>query len=486
MSIVSLTLAADLETPISAMIKLTNACPWSFLLESVEDGAVRGRYSVIGMKPDVIWRVRGGRAEVNRQPGRDPDAYETLDGDILASLRALIAETRCDLPPDLPPLTAGIFGYMGYDMVRLAEKLPGAGKDMLGTPDAIFIRPSLLAIFDSVKDHVHLVALVRPEKNTTAAAAYKETQEALASMRASLNRAFLVQPIETGQKIQRLHPVSNVEREDYFAMVTRARDYIWAGDIFQATMSQRFSVPFALPPFAFYRSLRQVNPSPYLFFFNFGDFSIIGSSPEILVRCQNGKVMLSPIAGTIKRPGAAAEDEAAGKSLLADPKERAEHLMLLDLGRNDVGRVCEIGSVEVVRQFALQNTSHLIHIVSDVEGRLAKDYDALDALMAGFPAGTVSGAPKVRAMEIIDELEQVKRGVYGGAAGYFAGNGDMDSCICLRTAVLKDGQLYVQAGGGIVADSVPEREYWESVNKARALIRAAEEAPYFLPPKLAG
>lgn len=472
--ILSLSLPADLETPISAMMKLTGTGAWSFLLESVEDGAVRGRYSVIGMAPDMIWRVRGGKVEVGRPSGR----FRAVAGEPLALLRQFIDASKLEVPSHLPPLAAGIFGYMGYDMVRHYEYLPNLNEDALGLPDALFLRPSLLAIFDSVADSVHLVAVIRPDGKTSMAAARKQAQTKLNRMAKDLSRALVMkQRKPTARKA--VKPASNVSPAVYRKMVEKARNYIWAGDIFQATISQRFSAPLKAHPFSFYRALRHINPSPYLFYFNFGDFVLAGSSPEILVRCVGGKVMLSPIAGTIARTGSEAGDEKAGRHLLGDPKEQAEHLMLLDLGRNDVGRVSKIGSVKVVRQFALQKTSHLIHIVSDVEGQLDKSHDALDALMAGFPAGTVSGAPKVRAMEIIDEIEPVKRGIYAGSVGYFAANGDMDSCICLRTAIIKDDTIYVQAGGGIVADSVPSREYQESVNKARALVRAAEEASRF-------
>lgn len=468
-------LVADLETPVSAFLKIAQARPNSFLLESVEGGDARGRYSIIGTKPDLIWRTHGDTAEINRKALYDAAAFEPCSHGALASLRAVLAESRIDLPEELPPMAAGVFGYMGYDTVRLMEHLPAEKPDVLGLPDGFFVRPTIIAVFDSVKDEIMIVTPVRPEPGVTARASYARACERVADIMADLDRS-LPHPGRAPDLATLPEPVSNTPKETYFGMVARAKEYIAAGDIFQVVLSQRFELPFELPPFALYRALRRINPSPFLYFLNFGDFSIVGSSPEILVRVQNNKVTIRPIAGTRHRGQNRAEDEAIGRELLTDPKERAEHLMLLDLGRNDTGRVSKIGTVEVTEQFALQYTSHLIHIVSNVEGELDPAYDAISALVAGFPAGTVSGAPKVRAMEIIDELELEKRGPYAGCVGYFSSAGDMDTCIVLRTAIVKDGKMYVQAGGGVVADSTPEYEYQESVNKVKALIRAAEEA----------
>lgn len=468
-------LVADLDTPVSAMLKIADGKPNSFLLESVEGGDARNRYSIIGLNPDAIWRTRGDAAEINRKARFDDAAFEPCAGGALASLRAFIEESRIDLPEDLPPMAAGVFGYMGYDMVRLMERLPDENPDALGLPDGLFVRPTIIAVFDSVKDEVTLVTPVRPEPGVNAKAAYARAGERLNDIVADFDRALTHAPRQLDVDAL-AEPTSNTPKARYFGMVERAKEYIAAGDIFQVVLSQRFETPFTLPPFSLYRALRRINPSPFLYFLNFADFSIVGSSPEILVRVRNNRVTIRPIAGTRHRGKNRAEDEAIGEELLADPKERAEHLMLLDLGRNDVGRVSKIGSVEVTEKFALQLTSHLIHIVSNVEGDLDPSYDAISALVAGFPAGTVSGAPKVRAMEIIDELELEKRGPYAGCVGYFSAAGEMDTCIVLRTAIVKDGKMYVQAGGGVVADSSPQGEYDESVNKAKALFRAADEA----------
>jgi anthranilate synthase component 1 len=471
---------ADLETPVSAMLKLADGKPNSFLFESVEGGAIRGRYSFIGLKPDLIWRCSGDKAEINRQVERDVDKFEPCPGGPLDSLRALIAESRIDLPAGLPPMSAGLIGYMGYDVIRLIEHLPNQNKDVLGIPDGVFLRPTVIAVFDNIEDLVTIITPVWPRQGTDAKVAFDSAQARLDEVIQAFDRplSFGRAPSVGGQPI--VVPESNTGRAGYHAMVKKAKEYIVAGDIFQVVPSQRFAIPFDLPPFALYRSLRRLNPSPFLFLLNFGGFAIVGSSPEILVRLREGKVTIRPIAGTRPRGKDAAEDKALAEDLLSDPKELAEHLMLLDLGRNDVGRVAKIGTVKVTEQMVIEHYSHVMHIVSNVEGMIdAEKHDAIDALFGGFPAGTVSGAPKVRAMEIIDELESEKRGVYGGCIGYIGANGEMDTCIALRTAVVKDGTLYVQAGGGVVADSDPEAEYQESCNKARALIRAAEEAVRF-------
>ena len=471
-------LVADLETPVSAMLKLAEGRPYSFLFESVEGGAVRGRYSAIGLKPDLVWRCFGERAEINRQARQDRAAFEPCAEDALSELRRLIDAARIDLPPELPPMAAGLFGFMGYDMVRLMERLPAANPDRTGIPDAVFTRPTVVAIFDNIEDRVVIVTPVWPSAELGARAAYDLARERLADTVADFDRGL---PHRNGWQATMAppEPVSNVSPAQYRAMVERAKEYILAGDIFQVVPSQRFTVPFDLPPFALYRALRRLNPSPFLIFLDFDGFALVGSSPEILVRLRDQTVVVRPIAGTRRRGVDRAEDAKLAEDMLHDPKELAEHLMLLDLGRNDVGRVAEIGSVGVTEQMIVEYYSHVMHIVSNVEGRIRPDADALDALIAGFPAGTVSGAPKVRAMEIIDELEPERRGFYAGAVGYFSADGNMDTCIALRTALIKDGQMMVQAGGGVVADSDPEAEYQESCNKARALIRAAEEAVRF-------
>ena len=473
------TLVADLETPVSAFLKVAGGKPLSFLFESVEGGAVRGRYSMIGLEPDLIWRTNGTRAEINRTARSKPDAFAPCPEAPLAALRALIAESRIALPENLPPMAAGLFGYLGYDMVRLMEDLPPPNPDAVGIPDAIMIRPTVVIVFDAVKDTITVVTPVRPEAGVAAAAAFSRATERLSAIVDALDRPLGKEAPGTEAGPLDVPPASNTTPAEYTAMVARAKEYIAAGDIFQVVLSQRFEAPFALSPFSLYRALRRVNPAPFLFFLDFGGFAVAGSSPEILVRVRGGTVTVRPIAGTRPRGETPHEDKALEDELLADPKERAEHLMLLDLGRNDVGRVAEIGSVTVTDQFFIERYSHVMHIVSNVEGKLAKRHDAVDALAAGFPAGTVSGAPKVRAMEIIDELEKEKRGLYAGSVGYFSAAGEMDTCIVLRTALVKDGTMYVQAGAGIVADSNPDSEQQECINKSRALFRAAEEARRF-------
>lgn len=473
-------LVADLETPVTAMLKIGREARYSFLLESVEGGAVRGRYSMIGLDPDLILKIDGPLASVNRAALHDPDnGFEPMKEKPLDALRAINAETAIDLPDDLPPMAVGLFGYMGYDMVRLMEHLPDQNPDSLGLPDGILIRPTVMAIFDAVRDEVTVVAPVYPKDGVSAKMAYEQACNRLDHVIDKLE-----QPLDP-----RIHqqpdapdieaPRANTKPETYKDMVNKVKEYIRAGDVFQTVISQRFETDFPLPPFALYRALRRVNPSPFLYFLNFDSFSIIGSSPEILVRVRDGRVSIRPIAGTRPRGATPTADKALADDLLADPKELAEHLMLLDLGRNDVGRVAKIGSVEVTDRFILEYYSQVMHIVSNVEGDLDTKFDAIDALEAGFPAGTVSGAPKVRAMEIIDELEKEKRGPYAGCVGYFSANGDMDTCIVLRTAIVKDGKMFVQAGAGIVADSVPQSEHEECINKAKALFRAAEEAVRF-------
>lgn len=472
------TLVADLDTPVSLMLKLAEARRDTFLLESVTGGEIRGRYSIIGMKPDLIWRCRDGRAEINRAARFDANAFEPEAADPLASLRALLEECRIDLPEGLPPMAAGLFGYFGYDMVRLVERLPEPNPDPLGLPDAMLMRPTVVAVVDSVKDVVTLVAPVWAAEGGNPRAAYARAAERLSDAVDDLDRAPAMDraPLPDARPAD---PVSNTTEDEYRAMVVRAKEYIAAGDVFQVVPSQRWKAPFTLPPFALYRALRRTNPSPYMFFFNFGDFQIVGASPEVLVRVRAGIVTIRPIAGTRPRGATPEEDRRLEADLLADPKERAEHLMLLDLGRNDVGRVAKTGTVDPNLQFTVERYSHVMHIVSNVDGVLRDDHDALSALLAGLPAGTVSGAPKVRAMEIIDELEKEKRGIYAGGVGYFASGDDMDMCIALRTAVVKDGAMYVQAGGGVVHDSDPETERMETVHKARALMRAAEDAARF-------
>jgi anthranilate synthase component 1 len=472
------TLVADLETPVSAFLKLGGKA-MSFLLESVEGGAVRGRYSIIGLEPDLLWRANGAKAEVNRSARAKAEEFAPCPEPPLQALRSLISESRIALPDSLPPMAAGIFGYLGYDMVRLMEELAAPNRDPIGIPDAFLVRPTLVVVFDAVKDSITVVTPVRPENGIEAKTALARAVERLARVIESLDRSLDQSLSEQSAGPIDVPAKSNTTPEEFKAMVRKAKEYIVAGDAFQIVLAQRFEAPFTLPAFSLYRALRRTNPSPYLYFLDFGSFAVAGSSPEILVKVSGAIVTIRPIAGTRHRGTTPHEDKALEAELLSDPKERAEHLMLLDLGRNDVGRVAAIGTVKVTDQFFIERYSHVMHIVSNVEGKLAENRDALDALTAGFPAGTVSGAPKVRAMQIIDELEKEKRGLYAGCVGYFSAAGEMDTCIVLRTALVKDGKMYVQAGAGIVADSDPDLEQQECINKAKALFRAAEEARRF-------
>ena len=468
---------ADLDTPVGAFLKLTGGAQANaFLLESIEGGAARGRYSAIGLAPDLIWRCRGGRAEINRHALAAPHAFMAEPGAPLDSLRRIIAACRMPVPAGLPPMAAGLFGYLGYDMVRLIEKLPDTNPDVLGIPDAVLTRPTIMAVFDHVRDTLTLCAPVWPggEPQAQWEAAQARLDEAEAALDRPVPRAAPPAVLP-----QMSAPESNFSEAGFIAAVERAKEYIRAGDAFQIVPSQRFSVPFALPPFALYRALRRINPAPFLVFGDFGGFSVVAASPEILVRFRDNTVTVRPLAGTRRRGATPEEDRALEAELLADPKERAEHLMLLDLGRNDVGRVAEIGSVRVTAQFQIERYSQVMHIGSEVQGRLRAGLEALDAYCAGFPAGTLTGAPKIRAMEIIEELEPSRRGLYAGGIGYFGADGGMDTCIALRTALVKDVVMYVQAGAGVVADSDPAAEYEETRQKARALFRAAEEAVRF-------
>lgn len=477
-------LIADLLTPVAAMVKLGPDRPYCFLLESVQGGEVRGRYSIIGLRPDLIWRCKDQKAEIC-YPLVDPTKFSNLAEPTLVSLKRLVRDNLCDLPTELPPMAGALVGYLGYDMIRLIEKLPDNNPDDLAVPDGVMMRPTLTAIFDTIKDIITLSSAIRPQPDLAAEQAYEQGVGLLAEI-ADILMGPVPETSETVRDFAKHHgagpekPISNTGHNAFMNVVEKARDYIKAGDAFQVVASHRFEMPFELPPFSFYRALRRLNPSPYLFYLNFDGFQVAGSSPEILVRLRDEEVTIRPIAGTRPRGQDAAADLSLEQELLADPKERAEHLMLLDLGRNDVGRVAQIGSVHPTERFVVERYSHVMHIVSNVVGKLDSKFDAIDVLFAGFPAGTVSGAPKVRAMEIIDELEVSRRGIYGGGIGYFAANGSMDTCIALRTAVMKDKKIYVQAGAGIVYDSQPQAEYQETVNKAMALIRAAESAHLFV------
>ncbi len=464
--------SADLETPVSAYLKLTGNTENSFLFESVEGGVTLGRYSFIGMSPDLIWKYCADKKCTTID-------NEVTDTDPLTSLRQLLDDCHIDLPEHLPPSSVGIFGYMGYDMIRLTENIPDKNPDTLNLPDSVMIRPTLMAIFDNIKHTITLVTPVWHDQSIDAKMAYKHANAILSQAVERLQTASLAKQsiaLNSSTNTTPIKVTSNTTKDEYSDMVASAKEYILGGDIFQVVLSQRFEMDFPLPAFDLYRSLRRLNPSPFLFFVNLEGFALVGSSPEILVRVRDETVTIRPIAGTRKRGATPAEDKELMADLLSDPKELAEHLMLLDLGRNDIGRVAKIGTVDVTEQYNVELYSHVMHIVSNVEGKLKDGLDGLDALFSGFPAGTVSGAPKIRAMEIIDELEKHRRSFYAGCVGYLGADGSVDSCITLRTGLVKDGKLYVQAGGGIVADSTAEGEYQESQNKARALIAAAEQA----------
>ncbi|MEC7851789.1 MAG: anthranilate synthase component I [Pseudomonadota bacterium] len=470
-------LVADTQTPVSAYLRLAAGKRNTFLLESVEGGEIRGRFSIIGLAPDLIWRSRDAVAEINRSPEKG-DSFTPDKSPPIDSLRALMAESAMSDTGDLPPMAAGLFGYFGYDMIRHIEVIPDSNPVAIDTPDSMLVRPSLIAIFDRLRDSITLVVQIRPAEWDDAAAAWNVAQSRISNALQALD-APMPATEAGGSEAVLPNPQSNMARDDFLDMVDRAKGYIRAGDIFQVVLSQRFSIPFHLPAINLYRSLRRLNPSPFLFFFDFDDLAIVGSSPEILVRLRDDIVTIRPIAGTRKRGATPEEDAANAEDLMSDVKERAEHLMLLDLGRNDVGRVSRPGTVRVKSNYEVEYYSHVMHIASQVEGEIRPDLDAVDAMIAGFPAGTVSGAPKIRAMEIIDELEPDKRGVYSGAIGYISAAGDLDTCIALRTAFVRDGKLHVQAGAGIVYDSDPQAEFEETQNKAMALIRAAGDALRF-------
>ncbi len=474
-------LPADLDTAVSLMIKLTANKKNSFLLESVTGGEIRGRYSIIGMDPDLVWECYGEKSKVNRGIKQDKKTFKKCEDPPLIALRKIIAESSIEIPKHLPEMSAGIFGFIGYDMIRLVENLPHINKDNLKLPDSVMIRPTVTIIIDGVKGDIIIVSPVwhtkgsqdQPSKKYDAAC--QIINEVVANMEES--KPFRKAPATFKPKTLKAN--SNISKKDYIESIIKAKKYIRDGEIFQVVPSQRWSIPFDLPPFSLYRALRRTNPSPYMFFFNFGDYQIVGASPEILVKVKNNKVTIRPIAGTRPRGSTYEKDKQLEKDLLSDKKELAEHLMLLDLGRNDTSKVCKAGTVIPTEQFIIEKYSHVMHIVSNVEGELDQNHDALSALLSGLPAGTVSGAPKVRAMEIIDELETEKRGIYGGGIGYFGADGEMDICIALRTGIIKNKTLFIQAGGGVVHDSDPQTEYEETINKSKALLIAAEESINF-------
>ncbi len=458
---------ADLDTPLSVYLKLANK-PYSYLLESVQGGERFGRYSFIGLPAETRFEVRGHQCREMR--GNELVA-ESQQDDPLSWIAEQQARVRAAPRPDLPRFLGGLVGCFGYETVKYIEKRLAASDkpDSLQTPDILLLLSEQIVAFDNLSGKLYLVVYADPGET----GAWQQAQTRLEQLLGMLRQSVEVPPESPTKAVPAR---SEFAQADFMKAVERAKQYIYDGDIMQVVLSQRMSAPFAATPLSLYRALRALNPSPYMFYFDMGDFHIVGSSPEILVRLENDVVTLRPIAGTRPRGATREADLELEKDLLADPKERAEHVMLMDLGRNDVGRVARTGSVKVSETMVVERYSHVMHIVSNVEGRLKSGLDAMAVLKASFPAGTVSGAPKVRAMEIIDELEPSKRGIYAGAVGYLGFSGDMDVAIALRTAVVKDGTLYVQAGAGIVADSVPESEWIETQNKARALLRAAEMA----------
>ena len=458
---------ADLDTPLSLYLKLANA-PYSFLLESVVGGERFGRYSFIGLPANVRVVARDRAVEVI-DGGR---VTETFEGDPLAFVERYRSRFKAAPLPGLPRFCGGLAGIFGYDVVRHIEpKLARTGKPptpgLAGLPDLLLLLTEELAVVDNLKGRISLIVYADPAQPE----AYARTRERLTALRRKLREPVRI-PLATGSA--KSAATSQFGEENFKQAVARAKEYIAAGDVMQVVISQRMSMPFDASPLSLYRALRSLNPSPYMFYSDFADFHVVGASPEILVRKEGDTVTLRPIAGTRPRGATREADEALATELAADPKEIAEHVMLLDLGRNDVGRVAQIGTVRVADRMVIERYSHVMHIVSNVEGTLRPGLTSIDVLRAAFPAGTVSGAPKVRAMEIIDELEPTKRGIYSGAAGYLSFQDDMDTAIVLRTAVLKDGVLYAQAGGGIVHDSSPEGEWQETLNKLRAVLRAAE------------
>lgn len=475
--------SADLDTPVSLMIKLAHQQENSFLLESVTGGEIKGRFSIIGLKPDLIWRCNGELSELNRNALKDKYKFKKDKVSPLSALRKIIKESTSKIPNDLPPMSAGLFGYLGYEMIKLTENIPQVKINPLNLPDSILFRPSVTVIMDNVKGEVTVVTPVWYKSfisnNQSPYKCYTDATKLLSSVLETISSNH--SPFRFQKKVKEsiknsINPKSNITKDSFLEKVNKAIKYIKSGDILQVVLSQRWEIKFKNDPFSFYRALRKTNPSPYMFFFNFKEFQIIGASPEILVKVADKKVTIRPIAGTRPRGKNLKEDLQLEKDLLSDPKEKAEHLMLLDLGRNDVGKVSRIGTVKPTEKFVVEKYSHVMHIVSNVEGILKSDSDNISALFSGLPAGTVSGAPKIRAMEIISELENEKRGIYAGGVGYFGASGDMDICIALRTAIIKDNHIFIQAGAGIVYDSIPENEYTETVNKAKALFTAVDIA----------
>ncbi|MFQ6044265.1 MAG: anthranilate synthase component I [Candidatus Poribacteria bacterium] len=461
---------ADMETPVSAFYKIKNSSH-AFLLESVEGGEKIAQYSFLGSNPSIIFQSKGKSVHINYLTEGRTD--EITSESPLRELEKLLSQYHSVEVDGLPPFHGGFVGFISYDMVRFFEELPDDTEDDLNLPDSMFVLTDTILVFDHVNHKIKVVSNAHITDGPDVA--YYEATGKIDNLIETLRKPLFL-PLERSKRIGPVQVTSNFTREAYHDIVRRAKEYIAAGDIIQVVPSQRLSVPMSIDSFEFYRALRTVNPSPYMYYLQFGDLHIAGSSPEMMVRVEGRRAETRPIAGTRRRGKNEAEDVALAEELLADPKERAEHVMLVDLGRNDLGRVCEYGSVHVDEMMFIERYSHVMHIVSNVVGNLREDKTAFDVIEACFPAGTLSGAPKIRAMEIIDELEPTRRGIYGGAVGYFSFSGNADTAITIRTLVVKDGMAHIQAGGGIVADSIPENEYQETLNKAGALLKALELA----------
>jgi anthranilate synthase component I len=461
---------SDLETPVSAFLRIMNS-DYAFLLESVEGGEKWARYSFLSANPQIIFRSRGKRAEIIRGA-----RHEVVEGftDALEPLRDLMSQYKPVEIPELPRFIGGAVGYISYDMIRYFEELPEDTVDELSVYDTHFMISDTIIVFDNVRHTMKIVINTHIEEGDDLKDSYEDAVKRIAELIEKLQSTMQVEPPRVYES--QLNYESNFEREEYLEVVKRCKEYIRQGDIIQVVPSQRFRAPAKVDPMVLYRALRRVNPSPYMFFVKLGAEQLIGSSPEVLIRVEDGVAELRPIAGTRPRGENPDDDEFMEKDLLSDPKEMAEHIMLVDLGRNDLGRVCEIGSVEVTELAIIERYSHVMHIVSNVRGKVADGRDAYDVFRASFPAGTLTGAPKIRAMEIIEEMEPTRLGCYGGSVGYFSFTGAMDMCIAIRTLLIKDGMLNIQAGGGVVADSDPDSEYMETVNKSKALMKAVDMA----------
>ncbi|MBF0625937.1 MAG: anthranilate synthase component I [Magnetococcales bacterium] len=466
---------ADLDTPVSAYLKVATGHDYSFLLESVQGGEKWGRYSLIGINPTAIFKAFGRRVEIERPP-EEPERFQDVDP--MAALRAFVERYKPVESDSELPFQGGAVGYLGYDVVRCFERIPDANPDHLQVPDILFMVPETVIVFDNLSGKMTVVGNAFLRDGEPPEAAYRLAVERVERAVAGLKNSLPVPDVDAGAvpgpAVTDADFVPEMSRRQFEQAVERAKEYIAAGDIMQVVLSQRLSIPFPHAPINLYRALRTINPSPYLFLLDLAGFTIVGSSPEILVRQDGETITVRPIAGTRPRGHDEADDKALEADLLADPKELAEHVMLVDLGRNDLGRVAVTGSVQVTERNVIERYSHVMHIVSNVEARLEPGLDTFDLIAATFPAGTTSGAPKIRAMEIIDELEVSRRGPYAGAVGYLSWRGRMDLAITIRTAIIKNGTLHIQAGAGIVADSRPDKEYEETMNKARAVFRAVD------------